>query len=153
MERWQAAGQAWRAGAMLAALGGAVGLAGCMSATPTPLPQAAAPPLEVAPPPPAPEAVLPPHPLHKPEPPTIAALPAAPSETAPAAPPSAGETEPDFARLTGLDQDQTLATLGQPQQRAEVPARRAVALYEQRVRTRPLFLSRSAKPCDACAPL
>jgi hypothetical protein len=121
MERWQAAGQAWRAGAMLAALGGAVGLAGCLSATPTPPPQAAAPPVEVAPPPPAPEAVLPPHPLHKPGPPTIASLPAAPAETAPAAPPSASVTEPDFARLTGLDQDQTLAMLGQPQQRAESP--------------------------------
>ncbi len=119
MERWKAAGQAWRTAALLAALGGAVGLASCVSPTPTPLPQAAVPPPEPTPLP-APEAALPPHPVHKPVPHSLASLPAEPAPaTAPA--PSTDETEADFARLTGLDQDETLAMLGQPQQRAESP--------------------------------
>ena len=113
MGRSRAAGQAGRAGAMLAALGAALALAGCMTGT-SPPPQAASPPPEATAPP-APEASVPPHPMRKPAPRTLAALPN------PAPPPAAGEPDSEFARLTGLDQDETLAMLGEPQQRADSP--------------------------------
>jgi hypothetical protein len=114
MEHWKAGGQAGRAGAWLAALGGVIALAACMTATspPAPLPQTAPPPAEASPPP-APEATLPPRPVRKPAPSTLAAL----------SPPTTSTDDPAqvFSHLTGLDQNQTLATLGEPQQRAEAP--------------------------------
>jgi len=101
-------------------LGGALALAGCLSAPPTPLPQAAAPPPPDVTPVPVPVVSLPPRPVRKPPPRTLASLPPPASSPEPAAPPSA-VNEDDFARLTGLDQDEALAVLGEPQQRAESP--------------------------------
>jgi hypothetical protein len=106
---------------MLAAAGGALALAGCISAAPAP--SAIAP---SAPPPPAPvaavEAPLPPHPPRKPaSPQTLAALPpeGAPQEGTPSTAGSA--TDLSFAKLNGLDENETVAMLGQPQQRADSP--------------------------------
>jgi len=116
MVRSKAAAGTGRAGALFAALCGVLSLAGCMTAT-TPLPPAPPPapaPAEVTPPP-APEASFPPHPARKPTQRALASL------SVPGAVPPTGEAEPDFSRLTGLDQDETVAMLGQPQQRADSP--------------------------------
>lgn len=87
-------------------------LAGCMS-TSAPPPQAAAPP-PIAPAPAASqtEAAPPPHPARKPAPPALASLPN---------PAGAPDQAAEFSRLTGLDQDETVAMLGEPQQRADAP--------------------------------
>jgi hypothetical protein len=122
MGRSKLVGGAWRAGALLAAIGGAMALSGCKMEAPTPLPQVAVPPPPAEETPaPVPEVSLPPHPAHKPATRTLASLPA-PAPAPPAAP-SVGESESesDFSRLEGLDQDETLAVLGAPQQRAESP--------------------------------
>lgn len=91
--------------ALACALG--LGLVACQAAPPPPLPlpQAEAPSLPETPPPP------PPHPDKKPAPPVVASLP-------PAAP---EEPAPDPAQLQGLDQDDTIAILGEPQERADAP--------------------------------
>lgn len=87
------------------------GLAACMQTAPAPPPSAPPPVAAVEPPrdlpPPAP------HPARKPAQPVLAALP-------PAAPPE--PTPPATVdRLQGLDQDTTMAMLGEPEQRVESP--------------------------------
>jgi hypothetical protein len=90
--------------ALACALG--LGLVACQSAPPAPSPP---PQVEAAPPPQTPPP--PPHPDKKPVPPVLASLPPAVSE----------EPAPDVAELQGLDQDDTIAILGEPQQRADAP--------------------------------
>lgn len=94
-------------------------LAGCMSAAP--VPSATAP--NVAPSPPVVADVpLPPHPPKKPTPPELAALPqegAVPQDGTP--PAAGGATDLGFDKLTGLDENEMVAMLGQPQQRADSP--------------------------------
>lgn len=109
----EAARQAGRAGALVAAGCGMLVLAACTVPPPVieTAPAAAVEPAREEQPP------APPHPARKPPPPAVAALP--PPQALP--PPPASAETPGFDKLQGLDQGQTAALLGEPLQRAEAP--------------------------------
>jgi hypothetical protein len=111
-----AARQAGRAAALVAAACGLWLSAACSMMQPEPMPVAMAPPTVVAPPDEV-QPTLPPRPAHKPAPPALAALTPPKAEAEP--PPTAEVSS--FDKLQGLDQQQMMALLGEPAQRAEAP--------------------------------
>jgi hypothetical protein len=110
-----AARQGGRAAALVAVACGVCVIAACKTEPPNPVLAAPSVTLDL---PRDGEQPLPPHPARKPRPPSLAAL--TPSKAEPLPPPATSEVQ-CFDKLQGLDQNETVAFLGEPAERAEAP--------------------------------